>query len=264
MIFYMRQSYSAPTRPKTKNRIMAMKMSTGQLTDEIKQIYSSDPLQAATLIERYLEERLRTLSAPERLTFLEKYTAQFKRASSGTSGNDNMDQEVLSKVFSLLLGRKVSQDDLSSTEFLQRLAESLNTIFNTLNQLVSIINMTLLSEGTGEETIRHLIGFHLEGEGESKSLESYLGQIKKAFLIAQQANKKAAHSMVSKILLELDPAQIARTDGGGLKFGPLRKAEYYEIYEGKFDRCKKWFESGRFMEEFLREFENNCRKLSLQ
>jgi len=245
---------------------MAMKMSTGQLTDEIKQIYSSDPLQAATLIERYLEERLHTLSAPERLTFLKKFTAQFKRASPGTSGNDNMDQEVLSKVFSLLLGRKVSQDDLSSTEFLQRLSESLNTIFNTLNQLVSIINMTLLSEdtGTGEETIRHLIGSHLEGEGQTKSLESYLGQIKKAFLIAQQAYKKAAHTIVSKILLELDPVQIARTDTGGLKFGPLRKAEFYEIYEGKFQRCKEWFESGRFMEEFLREFEKDCQKLSLQ
>lgn len=240
-----------------------MKMSTGQLANEIKQIYSSDPLQAETLIERYLEERLYALSAPERLILLKKLIAEFKRASSGTSGNENMDEEVLSRVFSLLLGRKVSQADLSSTEFLQRLAESLNTIFDTLNQLVSVINMTLLGEATGDETIRHIIGFHLEGEDQSKSLESYLGQIKKAFLIAQQAHKKAAHSIVSKILLELDPVQIARTDTGGLKFGPLRKAEFYEIYEGKFQRCKKWFESGRFMEEFLREFEKDCQKLSL-
>jgi hypothetical protein len=240
-----------------------MKMSTGQLANEIKQIYSSGPLQAETLIERYLEERLYALSAPERLILLKKLIAEFKRASSGTSGNENMDEEVLSRVFSLLLGRKVSQADLSSTEFLQRLAESLNTIFDTLNQLVSVINMTLLGEATGDETIRHIIGFHLEGEYQSKSLESYLGQIKKAFLIAQQAYKKAAHTIVSKILLELDPVQIARTDTGGLKFGPLRKAEFYEIYEGKFQRCKKWFESGRFMEEFLREFEKDCQKLSL-
>jgi hypothetical protein len=241
-----------------------MKMSTGELADEIKQIYSSDPSRAGTLIETHLEKRLNTLSAPERLILLKKLTAEFKRASSGTSGNENMDEEVLSRVFSLLLGREVSQADLSSTEFSQRLAESLSTIFDTLNQLVSVINMTLLGEATGDETIRHIIGFHLQGEDQSKSLETYLGQIKKAFLIAQQAYKKAAHTIVSKVLLELDPVQIARTDTGGLRFGPLRKAEFYEIYEGKFQRCKKWFESERFMEEFLREFEKDCQKLSLQ
>ncbi len=244
---------------------MATKMSPEQLADEIKRIYSSDPLQAETLIETYLEKGLSMLSAPERLILLKKLTAEFRSASFGTSGNEKrMDEEVLSRVSSLLLGRKVSQADLSSTEFLQRLAESLNTIFDTLNQLVSVINMTLLGERTGEETIRHLIGSHLEGEGQTKSLEGYLGQIKKAFLIAQQAYKKAAHTVVDKILLELDPVQIARTDSGGLKFGPLRKAEFYEIYEGNFHRCKKWFESGRFMEEFLREFEKNCQKLSSQ
>jgi len=29
-------------------------------------------------------------------------------------------------------------------------------------------------------------------------------------------------------------------------------------------RVKKWFESGRFMEELLREFENNCQELSMK
>ena len=38
-------------------------------------------------------------------------------------------------------------DDPSSSELLEKLADSLNTIFNTLNQLISVINMTFTGEG---------------------------------------------------------------------------------------------------------------------
>ncbi len=241
-----------------------MKPSTGQLADEIKQIYSADPLRAGTLIERYLEERLNKVSGLEKLMLLKTLTEQFNKSGSHSFNNGIMNKEFLSRIFSLMLGRKVTQAELSSPEFMQKLADSLNTIFDTLNQLVSIINATLLGEDTQEQTIRHLIGSQLEGGGESESLEIYLGQIKKAFLIAQQAYKKAALSVVSRILRELDPARISKTDGKGLKFGPLRKAEYYKTFEGKFHKCQKWFKSGRFMEEFLREFEKNCQKLSRQ
>ena len=92
--------------------------------------------------------------------------------------------------------------------------------------------------------------------------QKHLGQIQKAFLTTQQAFKNAAHARVREILDELDPGKISASGGGGLKFGPLRKAECFEIYESKFRSCKKWFESGRFMEDFLREFEKNCQKLS--
>ena len=243
---------------------MTNQISLGQLTDEIRQIYGSDDLQAETLIEAFLERRLNELPAGERLTLLEKLTAEFKGASHETSGNVDVDEEFLSRVFSLLLGRKVSQADLTSTEILERLAESLNTIFDTLNELVSVINTTLTGESTGEETIRQVIGFHVAGEDQTKSLQSYLGQIKQAFLIAQQAFKNAAHVKVNQMLAELDPERISEGGRGGLKFGPLRKAEFFEIYEENFGKVKKWFESGRFMEEFLREFEKNSQKLSVQ
>ena len=243
---------------------MADKISLGQLTQEIRQAYESDPSQAEALVEAHLRERLNGLSLNERLARLEELAAEFSKASPCPSGGEGEDEEVLSRVFSLLLGRKVSQADLSSSELLQRLAESLNTIFDTLNQLVSVINATLMGQGAGEETIRQVIGFYLEGEGQSKSLESYLGQIKKAFLIAQQAFKKAAHIKVKQILVELDPERISETASGGLKFGPLRKAEFFEIYEEKFHTIKRWFESGRFTEEFLREFEKSAKKLSAQ
>jgi hypothetical protein len=243
---------------------MTIQISPAILADEVRGIYKPDDAGSASLIEAYLEERLRGFSPDERLALLENLVAQFDKGALGKSGGRNLEEEVLSRLFSLLLGRKVSQADLSSAELLERLALSLNTIFDTLNQLVSVINATLLGERIGEETIRHVIGFHLEGESQSQSLESYIGQITKAFLITQQAFKETAHAKVSEILLELDPDRIAQAGGGGFKFGPLRKAEFFEIYEEKFRTFKKWFESGRFMEEFLREFEKNSQKLSVE
>jgi hypothetical protein len=240
---------------------MMDKISLEQLTQEIRQAYESDPTQAEALVEAHLRERLRGLSVNERLARLEELAAEFGKTSPRPFGIEGEDDEVLSRLFSLLLGREIYQADLSSTELMERLAVSLNTIFDTLNELVRVINATLLGGHTGEETIRHVIGFHLEGESQSQSLESYIGQIKKAFLTAQQASKKAAYTKVSQVLNELDPERIEATDRGGLKFGPLRKAAFFEIYEDKFRTCKKWLESGRFMDEFLREFEKNCQEL---
>jgi len=244
------------------NRDMGEQNSTGQLAKEIRHIYQSDIFRAEALIEAHLEKKLTALTPGGRLELLAKLKDEFNGDITDDSGSTEMEEDVLSKVSSLLLGRDISQADLSSAEILDSLAESLNTIFNTLNQLVGVINLTLFAENSGDETIRYVIGSQLEGGSRTKSLENYLGQIQKAFLTTQQAFKNAAHARVREILDELDPGKISASGGGGLKFGPLRKAECFEIYESKFRSCKKWFESGRFMEDFLREFEKNCQKLS--
>ena len=243
---------------------MTIQLSIAQLANDIREIHASDRLQAEALVETYLEKQMNELSGRERMRLLKELTFVFNRADSDTSSGTNLRKEVFSQLFSLLLGRKVSQVDLSSPELLERLAESLNTIFDTLNKLVSVINGNLFGEHAGEETIRKVLCFELEREKESKSLESYLGQISKAFLIAQQAFKKAAYTRVREILLEMDPCRIASVSGGGLRLGPLRKAESFEIYEERYNKVKKWFESGRFMEELLREFEKNCQELCMK
>ena len=162
-------------------------------------------------------------------------------------------------VFGLILGRRVEAEDLASAEFLERLAQSLNTIFDSLNQLISVINMSFSGgAASGDKTIRQFIGFHLEGGDHTGSLEAYLGQISAAFLTSHKAFKKAAYAKVEQILSALDPEQVAKERSSGLKIGPLRKAEDYDILSEKIGRIKQWFESGRFMEEFLREFEKNC------
>jgi hypothetical protein len=240
---------------------MNTQTSLEKIVDELRGIYDPDVAGAASLIEVYLEERVRTFSPDEKLAFLEKLIARFDKRLPARFEGTNLEPEVLSRLFSFLLGRKISQADLSSTELLERLAESLNTIFDTLNQLVGVINNTLLGERNGDETIRQVIGFHLEGESQAKSLEAYLGQIKKAFLIAQQAFKKAAHTKVAEILHELDPDRIKAAHTRGFKFGPLKKAELFAVYEERFSVLKKWFESERFTEDFLREFEKNSQKL---
>jgi hypothetical protein len=205
-----------------------------QLAHHVRQIYAADPLQAENLIEEFLEQSFRGLSEDERIAVVDELCSKFEAGSTGPLENVTVDQEVLSRIFSFLLGREVSQAELSSDELLQRLAGSLNTIFDMLNQLISVINMTFLGQGEGVETIRQVIGFHLEGGPAARSLEGYLGQINKAFLIAHQA------------------------------FGPLRKADCFDKYAEKYKAFEKYFESGRFTEELLREFENNCQKLFLQ
>jgi hypothetical protein len=234
------------------------------LANEIRQIYSKDTLHAESLIEDFLETSFDGIVTGEKITLLDKLISKFKPADTYTAEEVNVDQEILTRIFSFLLGKKVTQADLSSTELLQRLADSLNTMFDMMNQLVGVINKTFLGEHEGIETIRQVIGFHLEGENQTQSLENYLGQISKAFLTTQQAFKVAVEKKIKEIMIELDPERIAASQGGSFKLGRMRKAESFELYTKKFEEFKNWVDSGRFMQDLLREFEKNCQKLFLQ
>ena len=231
---------------------------TVSLLNDIRELYRTDPEQAHTKVEQLLVQRLEGLSKQKARSVLRKLIDAVdpddgKRLAS-------VDTQVATRVFGLILGKKVSPDDLSSTELLERLAQSLNTIFDSLNQLISVINATLSAgESAGEQTIRQFIGFHLDGEDQTKPLEDYLGQINQAFLTTQEAFKKAALKKVQQILQAIDPKAVENErSGSGLKIGPLRKAENYDILKEKIGRIQRWYESGRFMEDFLREFEKNC------
>lgn len=229
-----------------------------RLVDEIRRIYVSSPTKAESAIETYLAHRLAALSDNEKQSVLTSLISRFESNPPVSPPEADSEEAVFSGIFSLLLGREVSNENLSAPEIMERLSASLNTIFGTLNRLVQNINATLLGGSPGEQTIRHVIGSQLEGQEPQVSLEEYLGRIDKAFVVSHQAFKQAAHTLTLRILGEMDPGKIAAEAGQGLKFGPLKKAEYYGIYETKFSTLMKWFESGRFMEDLLREFENNC------
>ena len=229
-----------------------------RMASEIGDRFGSEDDISVESVEDYLNAQMAPWPQPQRIAALKTIIAGLSEDSCAGRLPSESDDEVLTRVCSLLLGRKVSMDDLSSNELLEKLAESLNTIFNTLNQLISVINMTFTGEGSPEQTIRQVIGFRLEGEGQGSSLETYLGQISTAFLTSQQSFKEAAYSKVKQVLSVLDPEQLAAETGKGLKFGPLKKAEMFELYEQRYEKIQKWFSSGRFMEDFLREFEKNC------
>jgi hypothetical protein len=240
---------------------MDQSLSYDRLIEEVRRVYQQHGPTAATEIEVFLEQYLEGFSAEDRIAITEELG---KRLSGGGKSGavDGNDEEVLSRVCSLLLGRKVSRVELSSSELLERLADSLNTIFDSLNQLIAVINTTLATGQPGEETIRQVIGGHLEDADQKESLQTYLGQIREAFLVTHKAFKKAAYDQVAQILSELDPEQISSAGSGGFRFGALRKADFFETYEQKYRQVKQWFDSGRFMEALLREFEKNSQRLS--
>jgi hypothetical protein len=236
------------------------------LINEIRTIYQSNPLKAEKLIEAYLEETLKDHLPAGRIALLEKLVLQFEVpplevAPPLVQEDMKFESKEFSRLFSLLFGERVSTLDLSSTELMEKLAHSLNTIFDTMNEIIRVIDTTLLGKKQELETIRHIIGSQLEREAQTDSLQDYLTRIQKAFLVSHKAFQVAAHAKITEVLSELSPERFESERIGVLKFGPFRKAEYFEMYKDKFQTFKKWFDSGRFKEELLREFEKTCQKL---
>ena len=241
----------------------SLDISHQSLKEQIKAIYADDAKE--NIIESHLEAVMANLDKDSRRDVLDRLIQDFEHdACAATNAQENMviDDHVLARVIKLLLGRNVSQADMNSDELLESLAESINTVFEALNQLIGTINTTLMGKQDSDQTIRQVIGYHLEGAGHGRTLDSYIGQIGKAFFESQQASKRAAHAKVKEIIRELSPENIAR-DSGASRLSPMKKSKYYDEYVNKFEKIEQWFESGRFMESFLREFERNCQKISI-
>jgi hypothetical protein len=226
-----------------------------RLAEALRGLSVQGPDQAPEKIEAFLAQELKGLSTGERVDVLTQLEGIFP---AGTAMPPGASDDLPDRLVSMLLGRDVSLD-MSTPELLSRLAHSLNTIFTMLNELIGLINSTLGGNPAGDETIRQIIGTSLSGQGEVQSIEQYLGQIKKAFLTAQSSSKEAARTLVAYIITELDPRGM-EGPGSGFKIGPLKKAESFDLFEEKYNRVKKWYESERFLLDFLRQFEKNCQK----
>lgn len=231
-----------------------------ELISKIKNIHAADPQGSEIAIENYLKEQLGYPPTDQAIKVLEDISYGMRLRCSPPVLKQHPQSEELSRLLSLLLGKDFSVSEVSFEEFVSKVTHSLNTVFDYVNQLVSVIRGTLLGEKVELETIRLIIGSQLEGKKPAKSLESYMGQIKEAFVLAHKAFQEAAQAKVAAMLTELDPSSIQKTESTSLKFGPLRKAELFEIYKERFSKCRSWFESGRFNEELLREFERICQE----
>ncbi|GEM_PF-309775 len=233
-----------------------MSVQLAGLVREIGRIHAAagDRGRAEARIEEYLQRQLRNLDEEERQQLLAALEQAFAPAGGG-----GLQGESLARFCSLLLGRELTPADISSEEMMARLARALETVLESLNELVLTINTTLLDEGADGETIHHLIGRELGGGQAGVSLDEYVGRIKTAFLVSHQAFRLAAQEMAGTMLERLDPDRLG--GGTGFRFGPMKKAEAWERYRQAFTNCKKWYDSGRCLEEFLREFEKQCRLL---
>lgn len=230
------------------------------LVEEIRGIYQSDPNNAEGLISHFLKGKLRAYPLAEQINILKELTRRFASPSADYAAT--LPDEELPRLLSALFGKRYSLQDLSSPDALEKLTKSLNTVFDTLNQIIGVIQSTLLGKRSELETIRLVIGSNIAGESPGgDSLQNYLSQIKEAFLISHKAFRQAAQAKVGEVLRELDPEQIAAEGEGGFEFGPLRKAKLFDLYKEKFAQAKGYYESGRFLEELLREFEKSCQKL---
>jgi hypothetical protein len=236
-------------------------VSLEELASSIRRLGATENADLEGKIEAYLKTRLQHLSSDQRLMLLEELTDRFKAEGAGALASLNVQTDDLARLVSLLLGKRVSVTDLSSTELSQKLAQSLNTVFDMLNKIVGVIHTTLLGQKTEQETIRQIIGLQIETEASDTSLQNYLDQIRDAFLAAHKAFRRAAEATILRILEQFDPDTIASSAEGHLKFGPLRKAELFDLYKEKFGAFKESFDSGRLMEQLMRDFEKACENL---
>jgi len=233
----------------------------GALAAQVKKMVHETGPDAEMVVEAYLQKELGSLSPDKKIEALDHLVAEFEKDRGVVPKGRDLDTTLVAKLFSMLLGERVGEVDVGSEQVIERLATSLNTVFDSLNELISGINATLMGKVSSTETIRFVIGSQLEQQDESKSLEGYVDQIKEAFAIAHQAFQDAAMTKMREILGELDPKKIEESAEGRLKFGPLRKAELFDIYQDKHRTLSNWLETGLLTEALLREFERICQRL---
>ena len=229
---------------------------------KLTQLYRSDPRNAAAAIEDYLQNCFIDETVETKVALVEGLAQEFQEESVPPQVRTApIDSRSLAKLVPLLLGKNISEIDCTAEELIERLAESLNTVFDTLNELILGINATFMGQVSDTETIRLVIRSNVDDSAESISLHNYLAQIKEAFSIMHEAFKDAAMIKMTEMLTELDPRKIEESLKGGLKIGPFQKAEMFKIYEEKHRTLENWLKTGLITEALLREFEKNCQKI---
>lgn len=229
-----------------------------KITSNVKRLYIEAQGDPSAAIEDYLQRCLVDEPLDVKIGFLQKLGSQF---SIDKPVQPQIDEQVFAKLVPLLLGKQVEEIECSADELPKRLAESLNLIFDTLNELILGINTTFMGQVAGNETIRLVIRSNVDEATESISLQSYLAQIKEAFSIMHQAFTDAAMIKMEEMLRELDPRKIEASLNGGMKIGPFQKAEMYKIYEEKYRTLDNWHRTGLLKEALLREFEKHCQHI---
>jgi len=237
-------------------------MEATDLANKIREHFRANPDQTGLELEKFLQEALSGNRPEERVAIVKALAKEFSSGSVHSDISGAQEAPILHTLFTKVLGERLPERSLPTKEMAERLAEALNTVFDSLNQLVRGINATLIgNQPMGDETIRFVIGSQLGGQQSATSLKDYIDQIRQAFSIAHKAFQEAAKTKFGEILSELDPEKLEKSVEGGIKFGPLRKAELFDLYKEKFRTLSNWLSTGLLMEATMREFEKTCQKL---
>ncbi len=237
-------------------------MEVRQLAEEIRHRYATNQDTTGQDLEIFLQEALAEKRPEERLAIVRALAREFSGSQSVLDLHGDVETSILQDLFVKVLGKRLPDETIPVREIAERLAQALNTVFDSLNQLVRGINATLIgNQPMEDETIRFVIGSQLSGANGATSLKDYIDQIKEAFSIAHKAFQEAAKTKFKEILSELDPEKLEKSVEGGIKFGALRKAEIFEHYKEKFRTLNNWLDTGLLMEATMREFEKICQKL---
>jgi hypothetical protein len=229
---------------------------------QVCDFYRTDPHQAEVLIEDHLRSRLEAVPLHERLLFLEELCAHLDRQGSGQEGTPgkNGQQEALQELMRFVLGKSFNTEELQSHKAAEHLGAALQTLFETLNDLIQTIELTLMGQQSDQsKTIRTVIASKVRHEDGGQSLREHLNQIKAGFLIAHTSFQQSCRDTVKKILAALAPDTLRDEASKTLKFGPFRKAELFELFEERYESIRKWSDSDRFLQDVNREFEKSCR-----
>ena len=231
-----------------------------RLAERIRELAVRTRVDLETLIEELLQGEFVGLPLAERLRRVEELARYFGPGLPDGGGKAGVDASEAARFFSLLLGKRLVTEGLSAEEVTQKFVEAFTTIFDTLNRINSVIQTSLLGQGAELETIRQVIGAQIERVEGKSSVKEYLEKIQEAFLVAHTSFQQAAKNVVTDMLKEIDPAVIEASLKPGFRFGPLRKAELFDVYHEKHEVLTKWLESGYFNERLLREFEKLCQR----
>lgn len=231
-----------------------------KMETRISEIFKQRPEDAESSINEFLMQELASLEMDKKIHLLEKLTGRFAPPDTSPPVQHPIVSNAryaLDRTARLLLGRNMDPEDPDSLRLLEELSQAANGVFDAINHLSSTINTTLAGKQGPDETFRQVIGYLLEGSEKAQRLEAYIHEIEAIFTGAHEASKMAAQTMVDQIRAELSPDKIEQ-DADVTAFTPMRKARCYDAYRLKFEGFEKWFESGRFMESFLKEIEKNC------
>jgi len=233
---------------------------TGDLAIRVRDMFASSPWEARGRIESFLLEELEDLDPLARLEMAKGIRASLAAEPLGSAPRLPEESGVLGTLMSLLLGDRVPDQDMNSQEFLEQLGHSLNTLFDTLNELVQTVEHNLKGRQDESATIRTVIASEVSGKGSARPLHEHLDQIREAFLVAHKSFQESSAEVMREVLRALSPEKLESKAGGGLRFGALKKAELFDLYKAQYENIVMWFETGRYRDHLLREFEKSCQR----